>query len=144
MFKLNKISLAVVSVSIGALLSAHFLYATDTYNNKKTTTVEQTTTQTTTTAPRPIKKVVPVTTTTTKMTTLTTKEGELRKVLLLPRMNIPLALPYLMARKHNVVLEQHKGPRQALWRQVQQRQSWCQNQNNPRHNQYETHINGKS
>lgn len=81
MFKINKISLALLSLSLGSLLSSNFSYAASTYDNKKTTTVEQTTTQTTSTAPvvYRAKKVVPVTT--EKTTTLTVKEGEPRQVL---------------------------------------------------------------
>lgn len=85
MLNLNKISQVIATVSLGALLSAQFAYAANTYDNKKTTTVEQTTTQTTSTAPRPAVRraapVVPVTTTTSDTVTLTTKPGELRKVL---------------------------------------------------------------
>lgn len=79
MFKLDKISLALVSVSLGAIISSQ-VYAADTYK-KDTTTVSQTTTQqTTSTAPRPaVKKAAPVTTTNT--TTVTTKQGDLRTVL---------------------------------------------------------------
>ncbi len=86
MFQFKKIPLAVVSLSLGVLLTSQIASAAETYNNKKTTTVEQTTTQTSTTTapratPRAAPKVVPVTTTSNTTTTLTTKEGELRKVL---------------------------------------------------------------
>lgn len=82
MFKINKIALALVSMSLGVLFSS-YSYGVDTYNNKKTTTVEQTTVQTSTTTPRPVarKRAAPVTTTTSSTVTLTTKEGDLRKVL---------------------------------------------------------------
>jgi hypothetical protein len=87
MLKFNTKSLATVSVTLGLLLSSQLSHAADTYNNKKTTTVEQTTTQTTSTAPRPaarpaprpVAKVAPVTTSST--TTVTVKNGDLRKVL---------------------------------------------------------------
>lgn len=85
MIRINKTALTFMGLSIGSLLAPHLSFAVDTYDNKKTTTVEQTTTQTTTTAPKPVahpvKKVAPVTTINSKTTTVTTKDGELRKVL---------------------------------------------------------------
>lgn len=85
MLNLNKISQAIVAVSLGALLSTQATYAANTYDNKKTTTVEQTTTQTSSTAPRaPVRRapsVTPVTTTTSDTVTRTSKAGELRTVL---------------------------------------------------------------
>lgn len=80
MLKINKISLAAVSLVLGTLSGIPLSFAADSYNSNKTTTVEQTTVQTTSTPPRPVvKKVAPVTTSTT--TTLTTTDGDLRKVL---------------------------------------------------------------
>lgn len=77
MYAYRKIAL----IAVGVLSSAHMAYAASTYDNKKTTTVEQTTTQTTTAAPRPVvrpvRRAAPIRTT----TTVTVKDGELRRVL---------------------------------------------------------------
>ncbi len=86
MSQFQKKSFVTLSLFLGVLCASHITLATNTYDNKKTTTVEQTTVQTTSTAPAPapVKKAAPttpLTTTTTNTTTLTTKPGELRKVL---------------------------------------------------------------
>ena len=87
MFQSKKISITVLSITLGTLLySPLFSYAKDTYESKKTTTVEQTTTSTSTkpATSTPVKKaapVKPVTTTTSTTTTSTTNEGDVRKVL---------------------------------------------------------------
>ncbi len=74
----KKISLTVLSFTLGILLNSHL-----SYGQQKTTTVEETNTQTTSTpAAAKSKKEVPVTTTTTSNTKYTTtKEAEPRIVL---------------------------------------------------------------
>lgn len=84
MLRFHTMSIAVMGLSLSTLCSGQFSFAADSYNNKKTTTVEQTTTQTTTTAPRAAVRAVrraaparPI----SQTTTVTVKDGELRRVL---------------------------------------------------------------